>query len=118
MGTLRLFRALSIFVLAGFISCSDDNSDEGYFEQLSGEKVNLTIEIIPEGGGEVLPKSGTYAKGHQMTLRALPNEGYLFSFWEGEVTVSGPTHLITMDSDKTITAVFREAKNNFLGPEE
>ena len=118
MGTLHFFKALCAFALVLFISCSDDNTVEGEFEQLSGEKVSLTIEIIPEGSGVVLPKSGEYTKGHQMTLRALPNDGYLFSYWEGESTVTGQTHIITMDSDKRVVAVFRESINDFRNPME
>lgn len=106
MGTLRLFKALSVLALVGFISCSDDNADEGDSQQLSGEKVTLTIEIIPEGSGVVLPVSGTYTKGQQLTLRAIPNEGYLFSYWVDWIYSSRNIHSITMDSDKKVTAVF------------
>lgn len=113
METFRLFKALSVFLLALFVSCSDTNGDEDSFEPRSGEEVNLTIEIIPEGSGVVLPVSGTYTKGQQLTLRAIPNEGYLFSYWEDGFNSSHDTHSITLDSDKTITAHFFERNNDF-----
>ena len=113
MGTFRFFKTLSMFVLVFFISCSDKKGDEDSFEPLSGEEVNLTIEIIPEGSGVVLPVSGTYTKGQQLTLRAIPNKGYLFSYWEDGFNSSQDTHSITLDSDKTIIAHFFERKNDF-----
>lgn len=116
MGTLRLFKALSAFALVLFISCSDDNADEGDFEQVSGEKVTLTVKIIPEDSGVVLPDSGSYNKGHEIILRALPNEGYTFSHWEGVISSGAEAHVINMDSDKSVTAVFRQIKTNFGNP--
>lgn len=55
MGTFRFFKTLSVFVLVFFIGCSDKKGDEDSFEPLSGEEVNLTIEIIPEGSGSCYP---------------------------------------------------------------
>ena len=118
MGTLRLFRALCVVALAGFISCSDDNTDEGNFEQLSGEKVRLTIEIIPSGSGVVYPHSGTYDKGQNITLRPDANTGYRFSHWTGDVASDYHSETIKLDSDKTITAVFMVYRNDFLNPQE
>ena len=113
MGTFRFFKSFSVFVLVFFIGCSDEKGDEDSFEPLSREEVNLTIEIIPEGSGIVLPVSGSYTKGRQLTLRAIPNEGYLFSYWEDGFYSSKDTHSITLDSDKTITAHFFERNNDF-----
>jgi hypothetical protein len=113
MGTFRFFKSLSVFVLVFFIGCSDEKGDEDSFEPLSAEQVNLTIEIIPEGSGSVLPASGIYSKGQKLILRAIPNEGYVFSYWEDGLYSSKGTHSITMDSDKTITAHFFERNNDF-----
>lgn len=113
MGPFRFFKVLSVFVLVFFIGCSDEKGDEDSFGPLSAEQVNLTIEIIPEGSGTVLPLSGTYNKGQKLILRAIPNEGYLFSYWEDGVYSLKGTHSITLDSDKTITAHFFERNNDF-----
>ena len=118
MGTLRFIKAFSVFALVGFISCSDDNPDEGDFEQFSTEKVRLTIEIIPAGSGIVYPHSGTYNKGQYISLRPDPNTGYLFSHWTGDVASDHHSETIKLDTDKTITAVFVEYRNDFLDPKE
>ena len=106
MGPFRFFRVLSVFVLVFFIGCSDEKGDEDSFEPLSAEQVSLTIEVIPEGSGSVLPSSGTYNKGQKLILRAIPNEGYLFSYWADRIYSSRDIHSITMNSDKKVTAVF------------
>ena len=113
MGTLRLFRAVCIFALLGLISCSDDNTDEGNFEPFAGERVRLSIEIIPAGGGVVYPHSGTYSKGQFVTLRPESNSGYYFSHWTGDIESTYHSETIKLDSNKTITAVFIEYWNNF-----
>ena len=118
MGTLRLFSALSAFALVLFISCSDDNSDEGEFEPLSGENVNLRIEIIPAGSGVVYPHSGSYSKGLWVTLRPDANPGYLFSHWTGDIESAHHSQTLKLDSDKTITAVFLEFRNDYFDPKE
>lgn len=113
MGTFRFFKALSVFVLVFFIGCSDKKGDEDSFEPLSAEQVNLTIEIIPEGSGSVLPVSGTYKMGQKLILRAIPNEGFLFSYWEDGFYSSKGTHAITLNSHKKITAHFFERNSDF-----
>lgn len=70
----------------------------------------MSIQIIPQGSGVVYPHSGNYNKGQELTVRAIPNEGYSFSHWTGEVTSIEHTHLIYMDSDKSLTAVFTESE--------
>lgn len=118
MGTLRLFRALGAMVLLVFISCSDDQADEGNFEQLSGEQVRLSIEIIPVGSGVVYPHSGTYSVGESVTLRPDPNRGYVFSHWAGDLASNHHSETVKLDSDKTITAVFKKVEKDYFGPQE
>lgn len=118
MKTLHFFKALSVLGVLLFISCSDDTADEGTFEPLSGEMVRLTIEIIPAGSGVVYPHSGNYSKGQYVTLRPDANSGYRFSHWAGDIASPYHSETIKLDSDKTITAVFNEARNDFLNPME
>jgi thiol-disulfide isomerase/thioredoxin len=71
----------------------------------------LSTHMVPEAGGEiriVSPSSGngTFDPGSQVTLTAVPDDCYTFSYWDG-VTGSAETVTMTMDSNKTITANFR-----------
>ncbi|WP_276302260.1 InlB B-repeat-containing protein [Halorussus lipolyticus] len=67
------------------------------------------VEISPSGptGGE----EGTYKEGSEVTLEAIPAEGYVFDHWEGdypdgerdEQTIS-----VEIDADKSLDPVFAE----------
>ena len=120
MKTLRFFQALSVLAVFLFIGCSSDSGDDEPFEveRVSGEQVRLSIEIIPAGSGIVYPHSGNYSKGQYITLRPESNSGYYFSHWTGDISSVYHSETIKLDSNKSITAVFIEYKNNFLNPQE
>ncbi|CAL2105085.1 putative repeat protein (TIGR02543 family)/predicted secreted protein (Por secretion system target) [Tenacibaculum sp. 190524A02b] len=52
------------------------------------------------------PTNGTYDDGTSVVLTAIPNAGYQFDGWSGDVTGNTNPLTITMDADKTITATF------------
>lgn len=66
----------------------------------------LTVDA--SGSGDVSPTSGSYTEGTEVTLTATPADGYLFSEWSGDASGTTNPLTITMDSDKSITAVFEE----------
>jgi hypothetical protein len=68
----------------------------------------LTTSVNPSGAGIVTlnPAGGTYNAGTAVTLTATPNSGYTFSSWSGDLTGSTNPAQITMDGNKTVTAVF------------
>ena len=67
---------------------------------LTTEATNGSIEIDPPGG--------TYEEGTEVTLTAVPDEGYRFAEWGGDASGSENPTTITIDADKTISAVFSE----------
>jgi hypothetical protein len=68
----------------------------------------LTTSVNPQGAGTVTlnPAGGTYTAGTTVTLTATPNSGYTFSSWSGDLTGSINPAQITMDGNKSVTAVF------------
>jgi hypothetical protein len=66
----------------------------------------LTVTITPEGGGTISSGNSTYDIGANVTLTAIPAYGYAFDHWEGDVTDNSTTITVTMDNDKSVTAVF------------
>ena len=71
----------------------------------------LTVEIV--GEGEVNPEEGqhTYATNTVVTgITATPADGWWFDHWEEDLSGSDSRTSITLDTDKTIRAVF---KTNF-----
>ncbi|RLD12901.1 MAG: hypothetical protein DRI28_06930, partial [Caldiserica bacterium] len=70
---------------------------------------NLTINIQPdECTATTTPAAGThtYDEGEVVNVTANENENWLFDHWEGDAAGTETSVDITMDSDKTITAVF------------
>ena len=53
-----------------------------------------------------LPINGTYTAGTSVSLRAVPNAGYHFVQWQGNLTGSTNPETLVMDSNKSVTAVF------------
>ena len=66
----------------------------------------LTVTISPGAGGTVSPAGGIFDAGANVTLTATPADGYSFSHWEGDASGTDTSITITMDADKSVTAVF------------
>ena len=73
-------------------------------------EVLLTINVSGEGtvnvNGNEYIQPMIFAEGSQVTLEALAGEGYYLVEWEGDLTGNENPVTLTMDDDKTITAVF------------
>ncbi len=73
----------------------------------------LTADVGPGAGGEVIiepsQSGGGYAAGAEVTVTAVPEEGYKFSHWSGAVSGSMNPIKIVMDWDKELIANFTKA---------
>jgi len=71
------------------------------------KKYLYTLEVSAANGSvNIFQESDTYFPGTPVILEAIPDDGYEFNKWEGDLSGSlNPTSLI-MDSDKFITALF------------
>ncbi|MFC2049667.1 redoxin domain-containing protein [Chloroflexota bacterium] len=88
----------------------------------SSETYTLSISMPPEGGkieiyeqasGGKTYEPGSaitlqYKSGTEITLTAIPNEGWGFHRWESDVSASSKTITITIDSDKMVGAQFKD----------
>ncbi|MCS7231217.1 MAG: InlB B-repeat-containing protein [Elusimicrobiota bacterium] len=79
-----------------------------FTQQTGTTTYTLTVNVSPPGGGTVSPSSGTYPLGTQITLTATANPGYIFSGWSGDLSGNQNPAIITMDSNKNITASFTQ----------
>ncbi|TVR35436.1 MAG: hypothetical protein EA390_01750, partial [Balneolaceae bacterium] len=63
-----------------------------------------------EGQGSVTksPDQDSYTDGTQVTLTANPASGWSFKQWQGDLSGSTNPAAITVDQDKSVTAVFEE----------
>jgi len=93
------------------ITMNDDYSITANFEEISSVQYDLTTSST-EGGSVTEPGEGvfTYNEGTAVDLVAIPDEGYQFVNWTGDVgtiaDVEASTTTITMNGDYTITANF------------
>lgn len=67
---------------------------------------DYTLTVNTSGNGTVSPNGGLYDSGETVTLTATPTNGATFSNWTGDASGSSNPISITMNSNKTVTAVF------------
>jgi len=72
------------------------------------ETYDLTIDIEGEGSTEPEEGTHTYEEEEVVTVEATPAENWQFVGWTGDETGVEPKINMTMDEDKSITAVFEE----------
>ncbi len=70
------------------------------------KEFSLTVDTQGQGTVSIDPEQETYFHGEEVTLDPVPKKGWLFSHWEGDLSDKDTPAIITMDRDKTITAVF------------
>jgi len=80
----------------------------------------LLLQQTPPQGGTMTPESGVhhFEPDTEVTLTAVPNPGYQFVYWLGDVRdATANTTIAYLDSPKIIIAVFERAEYELL-PEE
>lgn len=71
--------------------------------------LTLTVNYLPDpsyGNVSRSPTGPTYDFGTEVTLDAIPESGYGFSHWSGDLDTTDNPALLTMDSDKMVDANF------------
>jgi endoglucanase len=71
----------------------------------------LNVTVSGSGSVELTPSGGLYEQGTQVTLLALPDDGWNFANWSGDLTGTDSLITITMDSDKDVAANFTESNS-------
>ena len=70
------------------------------------ERDPFTLGTSVIGQGTVSPESGTFDFEDKVTVTATPAENWHFVRWEGDASSGSDSIELTMDSDKTVVAVF------------
>ena len=77
---------------------------------LSDERHSLSVVTAPEGGGSVRLEPGQPAEGYPIneyvTVLAVANSGYVFTWWSGALRGSENPRSIRLSEDRSITAIF------------
>jgi len=66
----------------------------------------LTVNIVGNGSVTKNPDQATYTSGDVVQLTAVPDTGWSFDGWSGDLTGTTSPDSITMDGNKTVTATF------------
>jgi cell division septation protein DedD len=67
-----------------------------------------TVILTPQGKGSGSDRASRYAKGTLVLLTAVPDENSIFAGWRGDECLGDGVCVLTMSSDKTVTASFHE----------
>lgn len=89
------------------INITEDTSLTANFNFIGTDTYDLSLNASPSNGG-TLEGSGTYDKGKQVSIEAVPNPGWEFVSWtEGDVSDANSAQTsLQLLSDTTITANF------------
>jgi hypothetical protein len=90
-------------------SASPYDTEASVYSICPPQEYTLNISANYRGTTDPSPGSYRYDIGEVVTVTAIANSGYKFSEWSGDVTGKDNPVTITMDSDKSVTANF---KNN------
>ncbi len=94
------------------IAMDGDKSVTAHFVQ---SEYTLTTNVEPSGGGSVTADPhNPYHYNDIVELTAVPNDGWSFDGWSGDLTGSDNPQSITMDGNKGVTATFTEASEGEL----
>ena len=109
------------YIIDGALSETDRNDLYDYLNSKwidPSSQFTLTTNVTGEGSISKDPDSGQYNENDEVELTADPDEGWEFDRWEGDLTGSTNPDTVTMDDDKTVSAVFVETDFRINSPED
>jgi uncharacterized repeat protein (TIGR02543 family) len=93
------------------ITMSSNKSVTAAFSQLPVQQYSLTVNTVGQGSVTLNPPGGVYDEGTVVTLTGVPESGWKFDDWSGDLTGSANPTTLTMGANKTVTANFSEVGN-------
>jgi len=96
-------------------------SDYTITAEFAVNEYELNVSIKGEGAAEPGRGEHRYEYGEEITLKAFPEEGWLFSHWSGDITEEDDEITVTIENDMNITAHFVEEpffEVEILAPED
>jgi len=98
---------------ADYKSGFSEKSNTNTFTIQTEDTDEYTLTVNKQGQGTITknPDKNKYISGEQVTITANPATGWSFSQWNGDLSGSNNPKTITMDADKTVTAIFSENSN-------
>ncbi|MDZ7361895.1 MAG: T9SS type A sorting domain-containing protein [candidate division KSB1 bacterium] len=75
-------------------------------------RYSLTVSVFGYGNVALNPPGGNYDNGTVVTLTATPSAGYQFSGWSGDLSGTTNPVALTLNANKTVTAIFTSISPN------
>jgi hypothetical protein len=109
-----------------FNSWSGDlsGSDKVTTITMDGDKsITANLEMVPtyklssnsaNGAINIKPKGNTFEQGTKLSLQAIPEFGYQFSEWSGDISGMDNPTTIVMNADKSISATFTRLEGTIV----
>ncbi len=82
------------------------NGDRSITATFTINQYTLNTNVTGNGSITLNPSGGVYDYGTVVTVEAIPDTGWAFDSWSGDLTGNNNPATITMDGDKSITATF------------
>jgi uncharacterized repeat protein (TIGR02543 family) len=82
------------------------DGDKAIVASFTQDQYTLTTNVVGSGSVSRNPDQATYVYGDVVELSAVPDVGWSFSGWSGDLSGSNNPETITMDDNKTVTATF------------
>ena len=103
-----------IFIPASrkYNNITNDQLNQDYAGIEGSEQLSLIINIIGSGNVELDPDKEFYPVGSAVTLTGIPDSGWVFSHWSGDLNSQNNPESMPISSDIIITAIFLEDFDN------
>ena len=90
------------------ITVDEEKSVTAVFDRDLSDGYTITIEIEGEGTVERDPNRENFTEGDIVLLTAIPDTGWTFFEWQGDLSGNQPSLEITISDSVAATAIFRE----------
>jgi cell wall-associated NlpC family hydrolase/ribosomal protein L11 len=97
---------------ATIIMNSDKSITAIFIQPQTDTYYTMSLDVQGEGYVDINPFDDSYIEGTQVTLTANPEDGWEFDRWSGDLSGSQNPVTITMNSDKSITAIFTQPQTD------
>ncbi len=87
---------------------TDAEDKTNYITVTTPIQYNLTVNTVGSGSVTLDPAGGIYDPGTEVQLTPVPDAGWIFKGWSGDLSGYSNPDTIVVNSDKTITAIFNE----------
>lgn len=103
---MRLSAPLMLYASLFFYACSSNDGGTPDQTTQSGP-IEYSLSVSASEGGTVSTAGGTYEEGTEITITASANQGFQFTGWEGNSSVSDSLTII-LNSNQSLQANFEQ----------